>query len=101
MRSFGDRDLGPFLQTHPDRNLQSPPAWVNDTDRPISPLRSANDLQDCAMKRVEGVEDLNIRIVQAQGILGVGVSTLTRTAWSPAAGSRRTPPLGILPAGTF
>jgi hypothetical protein len=37
------------------------------------------------MKRVIGVEDLNIRIVRAQGIVGVGVSTLTCTALFPVA----------------
>jgi hypothetical protein len=31
------------------------------------------------MKWVKRVEDLNIRIVQAQGILGVGVTTRTST----------------------
>jgi hypothetical protein len=29
------------------------------------------------MKRVEGVEDLNSRIIRAQGILGVGATTRT------------------------
>ena len=28
------------------------------------------------MKRVKGVEDLNVRFVRAQGIVGVGVITL-------------------------
>ncbi len=36
MRSSGDHELGAFPQKHPDRNLQSPPAWVDDTDRPIT-----------------------------------------------------------------
>ena len=31
------------------------------------------------MKRVKGVEDLNIRIVRAQGILDVGVTTRMST----------------------
>ena len=31
------------------------------------------------MKRVEGVEDLNSRIIRAQGILGVGAITRTCT----------------------
>ena len=38
------------------------------------------------MKRVKGVEDLNIRIVRAQGIVGVGVTTRMFIAWSAAAG---------------
>ena len=75
MRSFSDRDLGAFLQQHPDWNFQPLPAWVHDTNRPISSLRSAKDLQGNPMERVKGVEDLNIRFVRAQGIVGVGVTT--------------------------
>src|SRR6202035_2435153 len=90
MRSFGDHDLGAFPRQHPDWNFQSPAAWVHDTDRPISSLRSAKDPQSSTMKRVKGVEDLNIRIVRAQGIVGVGVTIRTYTASSPAAASRPT-----------
>ena len=79
MRSFGDLDLGAFPRQHPDWNFQSPPAWVHDTDRPISPLRSAKDLQRNTLKRVKGVEDLNICILRAQGIVGVGAITHTFT----------------------
>jgi hypothetical protein len=77
VRSLRDLDLGALWQQHPDRNLQSPPGWVHDTDRPISPPRSAKDLQDSTTKRVKGVEDLNIRIIRAQGIVGVGAMTRT------------------------
>ena len=79
MRSFGDHDLGAFPRQHPEWNFQSPPAWVHDTDRPISSLRSAKDLQGCTVKWVKGVKDLNIRIVRAQGIVGVGVTIRTST----------------------
>ena len=74
-----DLDLGALWQQHPDGNLQSPPGWVHDTDRPISPLRSAKDLEGSTMKRVEGVEDLNSRIICicAQGIVGVGATIPT------------------------
>ena len=75
VRSLRDRDLGTVRQQHPDRNLQSSPSWIHDTDRPISPLRSAKDPQGNTMKRVKRVEDLNIRIVGAQGIVGVGAIT--------------------------
>src|SRR5262249_37220830 len=51
---------------------QSLPGWIHNTDRPISPLRSAKDPQGNTMKRVKGVEDLNICIIGAQGIVGVG-----------------------------
>jgi hypothetical protein len=79
MRLFGDHDLGAFPRQHPDGNFQSPAGWVHDTDRPISSLRSAKDPQSSAMKRVKRVEDLNIRIVRAQGIVGVGVTIRTCT----------------------
>ena len=72
VRSLRDRDLGTLRQQHPDRNLQSSPGWIDDTDRPISPLRSAKDPQGNTMKRVKRIEDLNICIVGAQGIVGVG-----------------------------
>jgi hypothetical protein len=70
-----DRDLGILRQQHPDGNLQSPPGWIRDTDRPISPLRSAKNPQGNTKKRVKGVEDLNICIIGAQGIVGVGATT--------------------------
>ena len=73
MRSLRGLDLRAIRRQHPDRNLQSPSRWVNDTDRTISPLRSAEDLKGHAMEWVKGVEDLDIRIFRAQGIVGVGV----------------------------
>jgi len=75
VRSLRDRDLGTLWQQHPDRNLQSPPGWIYDTDRPISSLRSAKNPQSNTMKRVKGVEDLNICTIGAQGIVGVGAIT--------------------------
>jgi hypothetical protein len=79
VRSLRDRDLSTLRQQHPDRNLQSPPGWIHDTDRSISPLRSAEDPQGNTMKRVKGVEDLNICIIGAQGIVGVGAIIRTST----------------------
>src|SRR5256885_12230984 len=77
MRLLRDLDFGAFGQQHPDGNLQSPPGWVHDTNRPVSPLRSAKDLQASTTKRVKGVEDLNIGITRAQGIVGVGANVIT------------------------
>ena len=81
VRLLRDLDLGALRQQHPDGNLQSPPGWVHDTDRPVSPLRPAKDLEGSTMKRVEGVEDLNSRIIRvcAQGIVGVGAIIRTCT----------------------
>ena len=87
MRPFRDFYLGTIPRQHPDRNLQTLPGWVNDTDRSISPLRSAEDLQGSAMKRVKGVEDLNIRIIRAQGIVGVGAHIPICTVSCPGAAS--------------
>ena len=42
------------------------------------------------MKRVEGVEDLNSRIICAQGIVGVGAIIRTCIASSPVAVCRQT-----------
>jgi hypothetical protein len=74
-----DRGLGTLRQQHPDRDLQSPPGWIHDTDRPIPPLRSAKDPQGNTMKRMKGIEDLNISIIDAQGIVGVGATIRTYT----------------------
>ena len=70
VRLLRDLDRGALRQQHPDGNLQSPPGWVHDTDRPIFALRSAKDLQSSTVKRMKGVEDLNM--IRAQGIVGVG-----------------------------
>src|SRR6202035_3959256 len=96
MRSFGDHDLGAFPRQHPDWNFQSPAAWIHDTDCPISSLRSAKDPKSSTMKRVKGVEDLNIRIVRAQGIVGVGVITRIFIASCLVVGSRRMAKVGSL-----
>jgi len=41
------------------------------------------------MERVKGVEDLNIRIIDAQGIVGVGATIPMFIASFPVAASRR------------
>ena len=74
VRLLRDLDLGTLGQQHPDGNFQPPPGWVHDTDRPIFALRSAKDLQGSTMKRMKGVEDLNICIIGAQGIVSVGAT---------------------------
>jgi hypothetical protein len=79
VRLLRDLDLGALGQQHPDGNLQSPPGWVHDTDRPIFALWSAKDLQGSAMKRMKGVEDLNVGMIGAQGIVGVGAIIRTCT----------------------
>ena len=89
-RLFGDLDPGAIPGQHPRRNLQTLPGCVNDADRPIATLRSADNLQGSAIKRVKGVEDLNIRMIRAQGIVGVGATIRMSTAWFQPAGFRLT-----------
>lgn len=72
MWSFGGLDLRAIRRQHPHRNLQAPSGWVNDRDRTVSPFRSAEDLKGNAMERMKRVEDLDIRVFRAQGIVGVG-----------------------------
>ena len=81
MWSFCDVDLGAIPRQHPNRNLQSPSGWVHDTDRPIPSLRSAKDLQGSAVKRVKGIEDLNVWAIRTQGIVGVGAIIRTCIVW--------------------
>ena len=50
------------------------------------------------MKRVKGVEDLNILMIGAQGILGVGVITRTFTASFPLEAFPQTVSDGSIPA---
>ena len=72
VRLLRDLDLGALRQQHPNGNLQSPPGWIHHTDRPIFALRSAKDPQKSTVKRVKGVEDLNIGMIRAQGIVRAG-----------------------------
>ena len=96
MRSFSDLDLGAIPRQHPDRNLQPPPGSVTDTDRSISSLRSAKDLQGCTMKRVKGVENVDILNIGAQGIVGVGACIPTFIASCQVAASVPTARNGLV-----
>ena len=87
MRSFRDLDLGAIRRQHPHRNFQSPSRWVDDRDRAVSPLRSADDLKGEAMERMERVEDPDMRGFCAQGIVGVGGTIPTSIASCRAAES--------------
>src|SRR4029077_1222139 len=95
MRQLRSLELRALWQQHPDGNLQSPPSWVHDTDRPISPLRAAKDLQGSTTKRVKGVEDLNVCITRAQGIVGVGATIRTPISSYRAVASRPTASTGL------
>jgi hypothetical protein len=87
MRSFRDLDLGAIRRQHPDRNFQTLPHWVNDRDRSLFPLRSAEDLKGSATERVERVENPDVRAFCTQGIVGVGACIRISTASFRAAAS--------------
>jgi hypothetical protein len=89
MRPLGDAYLGAIWRQHPDRNLQPLSPWVNDRNRPISPLRSAEDLQGNTMERMKAVEDRYSGRFRTQGIVGVGVGIRTFIVLSRAAVYRR------------
>jgi hypothetical protein len=46
---------------------------VDDRYRAISPLRLAKDLNSGPIERVERIEDLDLSVFRAQGIVDVGV----------------------------
>ena len=75
-----DRDFRAIWRQHPDRNLQSPADGVDDGDRAISPLGSAQDFKSSGLEWVERIIDLDVRALRTQGILGGGVTIRTFTA---------------------
>jgi hypothetical protein len=81
-----DPDIRAISREHPNRNLQSRAGSVNDGYRPIAPLRSANNLRGSAVERVERIEDLDVRALRTQGIVGGGVTTrMSIVSFQPAA----------------
>jgi len=98
MRFIRNGYLRAIRPKHPDRNLQSLPHGVHDRDGPIPPLRSADHLQGSPMKRVERIEDLDLCVFRAQGIVSVECSSpsaLRGTRWRNLPGRQ---PLGGLPS---
>src|SRR5947199_332337 len=85
MRSLHDLHLGGIRRQHPQRNLQAPPRWIDDRDRTVSPLWSADDRKAAVVKWVECVEDPDLRGFCAQGTVRVGGIIRICTAWFPAA----------------
>ena len=71
MRSLDYLCLDAIRQKHPYRNFQPPPSWVDDRHRTVSSLRATHDLKASIMERVEWIEDFDMRIFRAQGIVGV------------------------------
>ena len=77
------------------RNLQAPAGSINNGHRPIAPLRPADNLKSNAVERVEGIKDLNVRALRAQGIVGGGVTTRISTVSFLPEDSRTTANAGV------
>jgi hypothetical protein len=75
-----DPDFRTVWQQHPDRNFQSPANRVDDRDRTISPHGPPQDLNSGGLEWVKRIEDLDVRALRTQGIVGGGVCIPTSTA---------------------
>ena len=88
MRLARDPDFRAIWRQHPDRNFQSPADGVDDGDRAISPLGSAQDFKSSGLEWVERIEDLDVRALRTQGIVGGGVTIRTFIALFQPVGCR-------------
>lgn len=61
----------PSSPAHLSGDVQPPPGSVDDGDRAVSPLRSAEDLKCRAIQRMERIENLDLGAFRSQGIAGV------------------------------
>ena len=89
-----DPDFRTIWRQHPDRNFQSPADGVDDGDRAISPLGSAQDFKSSGLEWVERIEDLDVRASRTQGIVGGGVLIPIYTVWCLAEESPWTAAVG-------
>jgi hypothetical protein len=85
MNSLADLYPPAIGRQHPYGNLQPLPGWVDDRHRAICKLRLTKDLKVDTMERVKRIEDLDLSVFRAQGIVGVGVCILISTASFPPA----------------
>src|SRR5580658_8234231 len=97
MNSLADLYPAAIGRQHPYGNLQPLPGLVDDRHRAISPLRLAKDLNGGPIERVKRIEDLDLSVFRAQGIVGVGVYILIFTASFLPAVSIQPTPTGFTP----
>jgi hypothetical protein len=88
MNSLADLYPAAIGRQHPYGYFQPLPGLVDDRHRVISPPRLAKDLNGGTMERVERIEDMDLSVFHAQGIVGVGVCIPTFTVSFPPADSR-------------
>jgi hypothetical protein len=90
-----DPDFRAIWRQHPDRNFQSPADRVDDGDSAISPLGSAQDFKSSGLEWVERIEDLDVRALRTQGIVGGGVTIRMSIVWCLQADYRLTDRAGL------
>jgi hypothetical protein len=71
VRFLDDRNRRALGRQHPYRNFETLPSGIHDGDRTVAPFGTTNDLQNSAVKRMEWIVNLNVRIFCAQGIVSV------------------------------
>ena len=72
-----DPNFRAIWRQHPYRNFQSPADGIDDRDRAISPFGPAQDFKSSGLEWVERIEDLDVRALRTQGIVGEGVTIPT------------------------
>jgi len=82
MNSLADLYPAAIGRQHPYGYFQPLPGLVDDRHRVISPLGLAKDLNGGTVERVERIEDMDLSIFHAQGIVSVGVFIPMSTAYS-------------------
>jgi hypothetical protein len=98
MNSLADLYSDAIGRQHPYGNLQPLPGLVDDRHRAISALRLAKDLNGGPIERVKRIENLDLSVFRAQGIVGVGVCILISTASFPPAVSTQATAAGFFPS---
>ena len=86
-RLFRSLHIRSGWREHPYRNLQPLACCVEDRNCAVATFGSTNNSQTIAVKRMIGIENLNMRDICTQGIVRDDGSIPTSTAWLPLAAS--------------
>src|SRR4051794_35351562 len=78
LRDWNRRALG---RQHPYRNLETLASGIHDRDRAVATFGTTNDLQNGAVKRMESIVNLNVRIFCSQGIVSADGSIPMSIVW--------------------
>ena len=89
-RMFSSLHIRSGWREHPYRNLQPLACRVEDRHCAVATFGSTNNPQTIAVKRMIGIENLNMRGICTQGIVRDDGIILTSIVWSPPADSPST-----------